>query len=475
MIDDLTPQDNEEEPTQPTENLSPTEPLAPKPEPPKQADFDFERMDKDVEEFRKKIQSINPEIRSGQHDDLTEFNTDFTPIRRRRRQARQNETDVDILENLGAILDRTSPNIDFFLLSILSGIVIGIGYMIDSNAILMFGIFVTPFLGPVVGSILSGIIGDQNNLKQTSGAFVTGIFLTLVSASIVGGISRFFPANNAIQAYYHSHLWWPDFFLIVVGTIILIIRFVQSETRPIIPGLMVAYALYLPIGVAGFGLGSGIPDLWPQGLFVFLVHLSISVLIAFAIFFYLGLRPNNRLGLVFAGALILVSLFILGYFGGIGNILRGDNTPATPLATTAPIPSPTTEPLEAAILAPSQTPQLPTETTLPPTNTPQATTTLGTPQPIDALAITGLPASKTGTIFVRQDTGVVIRVSPSGAAITSINNDRMVEFLDDQPVVNEDGTWLHVRVIPEITDKFTELEGWVLSSYIITGTPSFTP
>ena len=50
MIDDLTPQDNEEEPTQPTENLSPTEPLAPKPEPPKQADFDFERMDKDVED-----------------------------------------------------------------------------------------------------------------------------------------------------------------------------------------------------------------------------------------------------------------------------------------------------------------------------------------------------------------------------------------------------------------------------------------
>ena len=471
MNDDLTPQDPAEEPVQPAENTPPAEPPAPTPEPPKQADFDFERMDKDVEEFRKKIQSINPEIRSGQHDELTDFSTDFTPIRRRRRQVRQNEPDVDILENLGAILDRTSPNIDFYLLSVLSGIMIGIGYMIDSNAILMFGIFVTPFLGPVVGSILSGIIGDQNNLKQTSGAFVTGLFLTLVSASIVGGISRFFPANNAIQAYYHSHLWWPDFFLIVVGTIILIIRFVQSETRPIIPGLMVAYALYLPIGVAGFGLGSGLPDLWPQGMFVFLVHLSISILIAFAIFFYLGVRPNNKLGLVFSAVLILVSLFILGYFGGIGNILRGDNTLATPTATATP----TTEPQAVAVLDPSQTPLPPTQTSIPPTSTLVATAITGTPQPIDSLALTGLPASRTGTIFVRQDTGVVIRVSPSGSAITSINNDRMVEILDDQPVVNEEGTWLHVRVIPEITDKFTELEGWVLSSYIITGTPSFTP
>ena len=435
-----------------------------------QEDFDFERMDKDVEEFRQKIQSINPEVENSS-EEFSQFEEDYTPLRRRRRQVRPSEQDVDVLDNLGEILERANPNLDFFLLSVLSGLVIGIGYAIDSNAILMFGIFVTPFLGPLVGLIISSLIGDKTTYKQTGGALLTGLFLTLVSSSIIGGISRLMPTNNAIQAYYHSHLWWPDFLLIIIGTILLNMRFVQNENRPIIPALMVAYGLYLPIGVAGFGLGSGIKDLWPQGLFVFLVHLSISILISYVIFVFMGVRPKNKVSIGITSASILVCVLVLAYFGGIGNFLNGDKTDySSQEQTISPTPLPTNPPLTEKAVPTLTSTKVYSPTSIPPTIAP-IETSVGTPQPLSTIAIETNNGQTYGRILSTSSDGVVVRNSPSGTTITTVMNDYLVQIMDDKPVINEQGTWIHVLIKLQTSD----IDGWVLSAYIVTETPSNTP
>ena len=434
-------------------------------------EFDFDRMDKDVAEFRRKIQSIEPNVDNNSAEDFDHFGADYTPMRRRRRPIRMQDNPKEITEQLGGILDRSNPNLDFFLLSVLCGVVIGVGYAIDSNAILMFGIFVAPFLGPLVGSVLTAILGDSTTLKQTGGAFLTGLALTLLTTTLVGGITRFFPGNNAIQAYYHSHLWWPDIFLAIVGSVILILRFTQSESRPIIPGLMVAYALYLPLGVAGFGLGSGITDLWPQGLFVFLAHLSITLLISLTIFIYMGVRPANKLGLALAGSIALISLFVLAFFGGLGNLLpAGSSAPSQlqPVVTSEPTLLPSVSentPTATQLAVPTTTPR-PHTPTVSPAQTSESTIT-----PMGSLPMTGVPTAIFGRVLSTESDGVVVRDSPGGITITTVLNDYLVQILDDQPVVNEQGTWIHVI----IKDQTADIQGWVISAYIITATPSFTP
>jgi hypothetical protein len=431
---------------------------------PKGSDFDFDRMDKDVEEFREKIKSINPDINSDQPDEFNDFSAGYTPLRRRRRAIRSNDSTQqrDIGDQLSSILERSTPNLDFFLLSILCGLIIGIGYAIDSNAILMFGIFVSPFLGPWVGALLSSTIGELRYFKQTIGGFFTSILMTLITSVLVGGVSRFFASNNHIHAYYHSHLWWPDILLMVVGTIILILRFVQSDVRPIIPSLMVSYAFYLPVSVAGFGLGAGIDGLWPAGLFVFFVHLAISLLISLVMFFYLGVRPNSVNGFAITGGLILVSVIILVLFGGFGGKIQG-NTSANVAAVL---------PETATAIVPSETP-FATKTTAPiASNTPMIATFTATAVPPTLTPInTGVPASVIGKIMSMESNGVVVRISPGGVAVTTVLNNYPVRILSDPPVIDENGEWVHVIII----DQLKEIEGWILSKYIITATPDFAP
>lgn len=438
----------------------------------KSTEFDFDRMDKDVEEFRQEIKSLKPEINAADRDEFNDFSDGYTPMRRRRRPTRtvDGSQTRDIGDQINSILERSTPNVDFFLLSVLCGVVIALGYAIDSNAILMLGIFVSPFLGPWVGSLLSSAIGEMRYFKQTIGGFFTSILLTLTAALLVGGISRFFAGNNHIQAYYHSHLWWPDILLMVVGTVILILRFVQSDVRPIIPSLMVSYALYLPVAVAGFGLGAGIDGLWPAGLYVFLVHLSISLLISLMMFYYLGVRPNSFQGYALTGGLMVISLLILVLFGGFGGKIQGNTEAAnlpqavvvveeTPTAfdPTATVPPPTK-------ISATQTPKVIPSKTPAPLVTTQSPATL-TPVSTEELA------AVFGKIMSNVSNGVVVRKSPSGVAITTVLNNYPVRILTDTPVIDENGEWLHVIII----DQLIEIEGWVLSKYIITATPAFAP
>lgn len=437
------------------------------PEPIKQQGFDFDRMDKDVEEFRKTINSINHEIGNEPNDEFNDFQTDYTPIRRRRRNTRANETtqNKEIGERLASILERSTPNLDFFLLSVLGGLIIGIGYAIDSNAILMFGIFMSPFLGPWVGAYLSGAIGDLRYFKQTIGGFITSIFMAMLASMIVGGVSRLFTTNNAIHAYYHSHLWWPDILLLVVGTVILILRFMQSEVRPIIPSLMVGYAFYLPVCVAGFGLGSGLPGLWPAGLYVFLVHLSISLIISAVMFLYLGVKPNTAPGYSIIGGLVFVSVVILGFFGGFGGNIRGDN----PIATVEVTLTPTSTIVSPVKVLP--TIDISTDTPPPSPTTLLATVTVPVTSTELSLEATQTPSSSFGKVQVDQGNGAILRVAPGGASITTIMNGYLAQILDDQPVTDKEGVWVHVIVY----DQTKKLDGWMLKQYIITATPSYTP
>lgn len=434
--------------------------------------FDFERMDKDVEDFRKEIRSReNP---TGMFRDEEDEYTDqvpayFTPIRRRRKQnSQQAEPNLSFSEKLTALLEKATPNLDWFVLSILSGLILGMGYILDSNALLMLGIFMTPFLGPWIGILLSSMINEIKLLKLTSGGFSVGLFLSFTSAAIVGLASRFITPVGTNQVYYHSHLWWPDLFMVVIGTILLTLRFIQSDTQPIIPSLMLAYGIYLPLSVSGYGLGFGVKDLFINGLLVFIIHLSISLIISFGLLVYLGFKPRTAGEVFLPGSLLLTSVIILLLINSFNQDSPNQTSPTLSEVKISSTPNPVSVsnmPTETAVLLPTPT-LIPTITrTIPPEISKTPAPTL--PSGLSNTENTGV----FGKILAFGSNGVVIRKSPDGPGITTIENDYVVELLPDEPVIINGEEWVHVLVIGQ-TQK---IDGWVVKTYIIFGTPTFTP
>ncbi|NCP87336.1 DUF389 domain-containing protein [bacterium] len=381
---------------------------------------------------------------------------DTSPTRRRRGRrpvvARPAEDEIaDRLENLAR---RATPTFDYFVFSIVAGALLGAGYLLDSPAILFFGILAAPLLTPWIGAALALAVGEARYLGQTLGGLFTSLLIILLIGMLAGLASRLFLPLTFSEAHRHASLWWPDLLLLAVGAVIFVITFIQSEEKPVLPGLMLSYALYLPISAAGFGIGNGVEGIFPQALLIFLVHLALALLLALAVFYYMRFRPIEPSGYIWGAGAIVVSLVLIGGIAGLGTVLARQAAASAQAALVTPpatVSLPTLTPKISLALATS-TPPAPT--VLAATSTPKAT-------------ITTMPTPAYGKIQSRGD-GAVIRQTPDGPAITTIQNGYLVEILPDAPVTTASGTiWIHVRV--NTTTQI--IEGWVQLNLVITPTP----
>ena len=371
--------------------------------------------------------------------------------RRRRRQNRL-LTRPDISQ-LGARLEsmaaRAAPTFDFFLFSLLAGVVLGIGYLFDAPAILLFGILIAPLLAPWVGAALAAAIGELRFLGQTLGGFLIALLMVFVTGALAGLIGRFFMPIPTTQALLHAQFSPFDLLLLAVGTLALTIAFVQSEEKPLLAGLMLAYEIYLPVSAAGFGLASGAPNLWPQALLVLLVHLAVSVVLALIVFYYMGFRPQETSGYILVGLIVAASLAaVVAVFVWGGNI-HVNLAPATPAR---PTPTQTASVFIQPTLTLSPEPLSSPTITM----TPTASLTAGpTPVPTPVYGKVGR-------------NGAYIRDEPGGHAITTLQGGYLVEILPDTPLNLEGTTWVRIRVKTSTRD----MVGWVQLDLIVTATPA---
>ncbi len=429
-------------------------------------DLDFLRMENDVDAFRRQLQNI--EFTPAAMRPPEEHPVRPEPPRRRRRSNRliQRPEASELGDRLESIAHRSAPTIDFFIFGFLSGCILAIGYLVNAPAILLLGVIVAPLMAPWVGAMLAASTGETRFLRQTLGALLTVALMIFAISTLGGFASRLFQPMDSTQALLHARLWWHDLLLLMLGTTMLVISFIQSEDKPILASLMVAYEFLLPVSAAGFGLGSGVEGLWPQAGLVFLIHLSISLIISLMVFFYMGFRPVETSGYIVTTAVVVISLAFVGGFFGLGTLLsaRGEEVQATPTPSLTPtqtlLPSPSLPPTKLATI----TPLPPTE---PPTVTPAPTETFApglNPTPIPTPIYGRVQANANGD-------GAVIRAEPGGTAITTVQNGYLVEFLPADPVVLNGETWVNVLIRTPSRD----IEGWVLLRLIVTATPSGSP
>src|ERR1700690_2788405 len=219
---------------------------------------------------------------------------------------------------LATMARRSYPSYELFVYAVLCGAILGLGYVIDSQALLLFGILVAPLLLPWVGILLATITGSVRFFFETIMALLISAALVFVIGILSGFASRLFMPRTFNEAYVHSSLWWPDLVVLAIGAVILTVSFIRSEDKPFLPSVMLAYEFFLPISAAGFGLGSGISHIWPNGLLVFFVHFAWATMFGIITLIAMRFMPSNLQGLIFTGgvSLVLIVLLLLLMTGG---------------------------------------------------------------------------------------------------------------------------------------------------------------
>jgi len=383
---------------------------------------------------------------------------DFTPLVRRdgnpraRRRRSNRMLVMPGADERAAILDglarRAYPTIEFFMFALLCGAVLGAAYLMDSPALLLLGILLAPLLTPWVGLTLAIQTGSWRFFFQALGGILIAGLLVFLTGALAGWVGRLWLPLPLTQASFHSHLWWPDLFLVVLGAVLLTISFVRSETRPVLPSVMLAYGLFTPLCAGGVGWGIGAPVIWPDGVSVFLAHLVLATLVGVITLAALHFKPAKASGYILSILISLLCLATLVYFTGLTNVIRDEimNTRQT-------VPTPT------LIVLPSDTPtELPTATQ---TDTPSPTDTLtptNTLMPTPAYAVIAAP---------QQFGGANVRSEPAaGVSVTTLTNGILVQVLPEIQSVNGND-WVHVR--------WGSVDGWVLTTVLKATTQVPTP
>lgn len=386
----------------------------------------------------------------------------------RRRRTRQLEVPKDAEGQAALIASlsrRAYPSYELFIYALLCGAILGLGFLLDSQPILIFGILLAPLMTPWIGMLLGILTGSIRFFFETLMALLISAVLVFLTGLMAGFASRPFQPLTFTNAYIHSHLWVPNILILTFGAILITVSFVRSENRPFLPSVLVAYAFYLPLNAGAFGLGSGVQGIWPTGVLVFLVHLGWATLCGLSTLFVLRLKPSLS-GLIFSGALgfVIVIGLIVSLGAGFGS------------TSDAPEPTPPLASVPNIELVPTQTASsnlLPSSTPLVESATPEAVT----PVPL-TLQVT-LPATQTPTITLtieptpvyakisaNEGGGAFLRKSPNGKFLATLDNGAIVEVLPD---IKEDlgVPWAHVIA----TKNGIRIEGWVLQSVLATATP----
>jgi len=281
---------------------------------------------------------------------------------------------------------------------------------------------------------------------------------------ILGGYATFVLKTPGIQfLIYNARFSWTHLVLLIVGTIYSIYSIKRQGQIPVIASVALAYELYVPLAIAGFGFGSGQPHLLPDGLVVFGIHLAVLAITGTIVFMLLGIKPLSFIGYTLGSVVAILTIVLVIGLSSAGAIVGGKIAMPTlePTITQPPTPVP-----------PTSTPTL---TPIPPTFTPSPTipTATSTPLPTATHTITPKPTPFYAEIAVSEEyAGAFVRSDPSleSQIVTSLVNGTVIEILNPSPSYDEQGrNWLNIRFMNEDGE---EQDGWVIENLLMISTPS---
>ena len=209
--------------------------------------------------------------------------------------------------------------------------------------------------------------------------------------------------------------------------------------------------ILFPLGVAGFGLVSGIP--WTVAGWLDSICCSFGgICIWLGRLCWLSLAFDRAVcfGYTVSTTLVLAAIAALVALSGMGTAIG--------LQVAVPTHTPTQTPTATQTATMTATP-------IPPTGTPTPTNTL-VPTKTPTLTVSPRPTPIYARINAKSGGGVLMREEPSQEALVVISllNGMLVEIIPGADVQVGNTTWVKVRTADGI-------EGWIVSTLLSTATP----
>ena len=152
-----------------------------------------------------------------------------------------------------------------------------IGLNMNSTAVVIGAMLISPLMTSIVGLGFGLAIFDTRLIKQSLEVLFTQILVSLLVSTLYFWISPLSYASSELIARTSPTIW--DVLIAIAGGIAGFIGSRKKEANNIVPGVAIATALMPPICTAGYGLANGNVRFLFGALYLFLINCVFIMLI----------------------------------------------------------------------------------------------------------------------------------------------------------------------------------------------------
>ncbi|MGY4385075.1 putative hydrophobic protein (TIGR00271 family) [Pedobacter sp. UYP24] len=152
-----------------------------------------------------------------------------------------------------------------------------IGLNVNSTAVIIGAMLVSPLMGPIMGVGLGIGINDFELVKKGVRNIVIATIFSIATSTLYFWITPLHDASSEILARTSPSIW--DVFIAGFGGLAGIIAVTRIEKSNVVPGVAIATALMPPLCTAGFGLASGNIYFFMGAMYLYFIN-SIFICVA---------------------------------------------------------------------------------------------------------------------------------------------------------------------------------------------------
>ena len=186
----------------------------------------------------------------------------------------------------GEIKENAKGDFDFFVLTIFSAIIITLGLIVDSSAVVIGGMLLAPLVWPVLALSLA-IIKGRSNLLQSS---VSTLFKSTVVILLISFVLGFMSPDYALKGSEFISRTSPtifELFIALAAGFVGAFVITYPKIGAAIAGVVVAAALVPPITVMGLSVAHGNLEM-TGGAFILYLSNLIAVTFSASVLFFIS-------------------------------------------------------------------------------------------------------------------------------------------------------------------------------------------
>lgn len=185
-----------------------------------------------------------------------------------------NAEEQDTIESVKSNVEFKGANLWTLIFAIF---IASIGLNVNSTAVIIGAMLISPLMGPIMGVGFGIGINDFELVKKAARNLVIATIISVATSTLYFYITPLHDASSELLARTSPSIW--DVFIAGFGGLSGIIAATRKEKSNTIPGVAIATALMPPLCTAGYGLASGNLYFFLGAMYLYFIN-SIFICVA---------------------------------------------------------------------------------------------------------------------------------------------------------------------------------------------------